>query len=69
MALSSEDLAASLSLGEGGCGVAGQENKTICSNPVQCSYLENSMDIGAWQATVHGITTSWTQLGDYYSLT
>ena len=30
MALSSEDLAASLSLGEGGCGVAGQENKTIC---------------------------------------
>ena len=27
------------------------------------------MDIGAWQATVHGITKSWTQLGDYHSLT
>ena len=24
-------------------------------NPLQYSYLENSMDRGAWQATVHGI--------------
>ena len=24
------------------------------SNPVQYSYLENSMERGAWQATVHG---------------
>ena len=23
-------------------------------NPLQYSYLENSMDRGAWQATVHG---------------
>ena len=22
-------------------------------NPLQCSYLENPMDRGAWQATVH----------------
>ena len=24
--------------------------------PLQYSYLENSMDRGAWQATVHGVT-------------
>ena len=23
------------------------------------------MDRGAWQATVHGVTKSWTQLSDY----
>jgi len=26
------------------------------SNPLQCSCLENPMDRGAWQATVHGFT-------------
>ena len=26
------------------------------SNPLQYSYLENSMDRGAWQTTVHGVT-------------
>ena len=25
-------------------------------NPLQYSYLENPMDRGVWQATVHGIT-------------
>ena len=25
-------------------------------NPLQYSHLENPMDRGAWQATVHGIT-------------
>ena len=25
-------------------------------NPLQYSCLENPMDIGAWQATVHGVT-------------
>ena len=25
-------------------------------NPLQYSYLGNSMDRGAWQATVHGVT-------------
>ena len=25
-----------------------------CSNPLQYSCLENPMDTGAWQATVHG---------------
>ena len=32
------------------------------SYPLQYSCLENSMDSGAWQATVHGITKSQTQL-------
>ena len=31
---------------------------------LQYSYLENSMDRGAWQATVHGVTNSRTQLSD-----
>ena len=29
-------------------------------NPLQYSYLENPMDKGAWQATVHGVAKSWT---------
>ena len=28
------------------------------SNPLQYSLLENPMDRGAWQATVHGVTKS-----------
>ena len=31
-------------------------------NPLQYSCLENPMDRGAWQATVHGVAKSWTQL-------
>ena len=31
-------------------------------NPLWYSYLENPMDRGAWWATVHGVTQSWTQL-------
>ena len=31
-------------------------------NPLQYSCLENPMDRGAWQATVHGVTKSRTQL-------
>ena len=29
-------------------------------NPLQYFCLENPMDRGAWQATVHGVTKSWT---------
>ena len=29
-------------------------------NPLQYSCLENSMDRGAWRATIHGVTNSWT---------
>ena len=31
-------------------------------NPLQFSYLESSMDREAWQATVHGVAKSQTQL-------
>ena len=31
-------------------------------NLLQYSCLENPMDRGAWQATVHGVAHSWTQL-------
>ena len=34
------------------------------SYPLQHSCLDNSMDRGAWQAAVHGVTKSWTQLSD-----
>ena len=38
-------------------------------NPLQYSCLENPMDSGAWQATVHGVAKSRTQLSDFTSLT
>ena len=31
-------------------------------NPLQYSCLEKPMDRGAWQATVHRVAKSWTQL-------
>ena len=34
--------------------------------PLQYSGLENSMDRGARQATVHGVTKSWTRLSDFH---
>ena len=34
-------------------------------NPLQYSCLENSMDGGAWQAEVHGVTKSQTWLSDF----
>ena len=33
-------------------------------NPLQYSCLENPMDGGTWQTTVHGVTKSQTQLSD-----
>ena len=33
-------------------------------NPLYYSCLENPMDRGAWQATVHGVTKSQTRLSD-----
>ena len=30
-------------------------------NPLRYSYLENPMGRGAWKATVHRVTRSWTQ--------
>ena len=37
-------------------------------NPFQYSCLKNSMDGGVWWATVHGVSKSWTWLGDFTSL-
>ena len=31
-------------------------------NPLQCSCLENPMNRGAWQATVHRVTKSWARM-------
>ena len=39
----------------------GEEN----GNPLQYSCLENPMDGETWQATVHGVPNSWTQLSDF----
>ena len=33
-------------------------------NPLQCSYLENPRDGGAWWAAIHGVAKSWTRLSD-----
>ena len=37
-------------------------------NLFQYSCLENPMDRGAWQATVHGITKSWTWLSSWTTI-
>ena len=34
-------------------------------NPLQYSCLENSLDGGAWWATVHGVMKSRTRLSDF----
>ena len=34
-------------------------------NPFQYFCLKNPMDRGAWQAAVHGVAKSWTQLSDW----
>ena len=36
----------------------GEEN----GNPLQYSCLENPMERGAWQATIHRVTKSWAPL-------
>ena len=36
-------------------------------NPLQYSCLENPMDRGAWQATVHAVAKCQTQLSDFIS--
>ena len=34
--------------------------------PLQYYSLENSMERGAWWATAHGVTNSWTQLSSFH---
>ena len=43
---------------------SGRSPEEGSSYPLQYSCLENSMDIGAWQATAYGVAKSWTQLID-----
>ena len=38
-------------------------------NQLQYSCLENPMDRGAWWATVHGVTKSWTRLSNQQTRT
>ena len=40
------------------------EKKKGNSNPLQYPCLENSMDRGAWRATVHGITKCCPRLSN-----
>ena len=49
----------------GGEDLTGEGN----GNPLQYSCLENSMDRGAWQAIVHGVAKSWTQLSNSHTHT
>ena len=42
-----------------GLGISSGEGN---GNPLQYSCLENPTDRGAWQAAVHGVAKSWTQL-------
>ena len=42
-----------------GSGISSGEGN---GNPLQYSCLENPVDRGAWQATVHGVVKSWTRL-------
>ena len=41
----------------------GKSDEQRNSYPLQYSYLENFMDRGAWQATVHGVAKSQTHFG------
>ena len=58
-ACNAEDLGSIL-----GSGRSGEGN----GNPLKYSCLENPMDRGAWQATVHEVTKSRTLLSDFTSL-
>ena len=48
--------------GEGIIPGSGRSPEGKQGNPLQYSCLENPMDRGAWQATVHRVVKSWTQL-------
>ena len=58
-ACSVEDLGLTLGLGWS----PGEGN----GHTLQYTGLENSMDRGAWQATVHGVSKSQTQLSNFHN--
>ena len=55
-----------LSAGDSGNGGSlpgsGRSSEVGNGNPLQYSCLGNLMDRGAWRATVHGASKSWTRL-------
>ena len=46
--------------------VPGRSSGEVNGNPLQYCCLGNPVDRGAWQATVHGITKSQTQLSNFH---
>ena len=42
----------------------GRSHGEANGNPLQLFLLENSMDRGAWWATVHGVARSWPRLSE-----
>ena len=52
---------------EGSIPGSGRSPEEGNGNSLQYSCLENSMDRGAWRATVHGAAQSRTQLSDWRS--
>ena len=44
----------------------GRSPGEVNSYPLQYSGLENSMDRGAWQATVQGVAKTWTRLNNLH---
>ena len=62
----SEDKASACNVGDlGSISGLGRSPGKGNGNPLQYSCLENSMDRGAWRATVHGIAESQTRLSDF----
>ena len=53
------------SLGQGLSPRSGRSPKVGSGNPFQYSCLANSMDRGAWRATVHAVAKSQTWLSDW----
>ena len=65
----SEDKASACSVGDlGSIPGLGRSPGEGSGNPLQYSCLENPMDGGAWQATVHGVTKSQIRLSNFTSL-
>ena len=43
----------------------GRSSEVGNGSPLQCCFLENSMDRESWRAAVHGVTKSWTWLNTH----
>ena len=44
----------------------GRSSGVGTGNPLQYSCLEDSMNRGAWQATICGVVKSWTRLSTHH---